>query len=502
MAVTPPEQRARELHPAGTDRRVEVVEAAGVDEVGVAPWPFLMGRRLFYRVGVEHRWMVLTVVLVGLFTTSITITLLAVSLVDIAQGLGTTEATLAWVITGPMLVFGLVGPALGKAGDLYGHKRLFLIGLAGAGVFAFATAFAWDAGSLILFRTLSAGFGSATAPAAMATINRLFEADDRVRALGWWSFVTAGSPVLGVVLGGPLVEAVGWRAIFLIQAPLCIVALAVAAVLMPETEGDATSTFDWAGAVLLGVGVTSLLLATNRGGVWGWSSPAVLGLYAVVPIALGAFIWVERRAPEPLLPLAWLSQRNITAPIANQFFANFAYMGGFILTPVLLQEGLGYTATAVGLLIIFRPLTFAITAPLAGSITIKVGERVAGVAGGVIVAASMIGLALISEGSSWVWIAFALALSGMGLGVSAPAMTATVANAVDDNDLGVAGAMQQLVVQVGAVIGIQVMQTLQASFEPAQGVVGSYRVAYLVGAAVCVLAAVAASFIRPTHFRS
>ena len=116
-------QRARELHPAGTDRRVEVVEAAGVDkEVGVAPWPILIG------VGgsstgwaVEHRWMVLTVVLVGLFTTSITITLLAVSLVNIAQT--TNEATLAWVIAGPMLVFGLVGPALGKAGDLFARAR-------------------------------------------------------------------------------------------------------------------------------------------------------------------------------------------------------------------------------------------------------------------------------------------------------------------------------------------------------------------------------------------
>lgn len=480
-----------------------MVEAAGVDEVGFAPWPMLVRERLIHKAGEKHRWLVLTVVLIGLFTTSITITLLAVSLVDIADGLGTTEATLAWVITGPMLVFGLVGPALGKAGDLYGHKRLFLIGLAGAGVFALATAFAWDAGTLILFRTLSAGFGSATAPAAMATINRLFEAEERVRALGWWSFVTAGSPVLGVVLGGPLVESIGWRAIFLVQAPLCIVALAVAALLMPETKGrSTTAAFDWAGAVLLGIGITSLLLATNRGGVWGWSSPGVIGLYLVAPLALGAFVQVERRAVEPLLPLTWLRQRNITAPIANQFFANFAYMGGFILTPVLLQQGLGYTATAVGLLIIFRPLTFALTAPLAGSVTVRVGERVAGMAGGLIVMLSMIGLASVTVGSSWVLIAASLALSGMGLGVSAPAMTATVANAVDEDDLGVAGAMQQLVVQVGAVIGIQVMQTIQEATESTRGPVGSYRVAYLVGAVICGAAVVAASFIRRSNFSS
>ena len=499
MTLTPDEQRARALHPVGTSRGLDIVEAAGVDEVGIVPWPILLRQRLEHRAGERHRWLVLFVVLIGLFTTSITITLLAVSLVDIAGDLGTTEATLAWVITGPMLVFGLVGPALGKAGDLYGHKRLFLMGLAGAGIFALATAFAWDAGSLILFRTLSAGFGSATAPAAMATINRLFEAEERVRALGWWSFVTAGAPVLGVVLGGPLVEAVGWRVIFLVQAPLCVVALLIALVLMPETRGVRRSGFDWPGAVLLGLGVTSLLLATNRGSVWGWASPAVIGLYVVAPIALGAFIAVERRAESPLLPLHWLRERNVTAPIASQLFSNFAYMGGFILTPVLLQEGLGYSATAVGLLIIFRPLTFSLTAPAAGFVTVRVGERVAGTAGGLIVMASMVLLAAVDVGSSWVLIAVALALSGMGLGVSSPAMTATVANAVDEDDLGVAGAMQQLVVQVGAVIGIQVMQTVQIGMEPARGIVGSYRVAYLVGAAVCALAVVSALFIERTR---
>ena len=151
----------------------------------------------------------LVVALVGLFTVSVTITLLAVSLVDIAGDIGSDETTLSWVITGPMLAFGVVGPAFGKAGDLWGHKKIFLLGLAGAGIFAIATAFAWSAISLIAFRTLSASFGAATAPPAMAIINRMFESEQRVKALGYFSLVSAGAPVLGVVIGGPLVEAVG-----------------------------------------------------------------------------------------------------------------------------------------------------------------------------------------------------------------------------------------------------------------------------------------------------
>jgi predicted MFS family arabinose efflux permease len=250
--------------------------------------------------------------------------------------------------------------------------------------------------------------------------------------------------------------------------------------------------------VLLGTGITALLLATNRGSEWGWTSAGVIGLYAVVPLALLAFVWVERRAVEPLVPLGWLRRRNVTAPIATQFFANFAYMGAFIITPILLQEGLGYSVGTVGLLIIFRPLAFALTAPSAGRVTVRVGERVAGAAGSLVVLASMLVLATLHLGSPVVVIAVALALSGIGLGISAPAMTATVANAVDDADLGVAGALQQLSVQVGAVVGIQVMQTVQQAGESSD-LIGSFHTAYLVGAVVCLLAVVAAAFIEPTR---
>ena len=309
----------------------------------------------------------------------------------------------------------------------------------------------------------------------------------------------AGSPVLGVVLGGPLVEAVGWRVIFLVQAPLCLAAMVVAIVMLPETDRGEAGRFDWAGR---GPARHRHHLAPARDqpglGVGVDESRRSSALYVLAPIALAAFVAVERRAAEPLLPLAWLRRRNVTAPIVSQLFANFAYMGGFILTPILLQEGLGYTAAAVGFLIIFRPLTFALTAPSAGRITLRLGERVAGVAGSSVVFVSMLVLASLEDGSSALVIAVALALSGMGLGISAPAMTATVANAVDDADLGVAGAMQQLTVQVGAVIGIQVMQTVQQAREPA-GLVASFRSAYLVGAGVCLLAVLAALFIQPTR---
>jgi EmrB/QacA subfamily drug resistance transporter len=502
MPVTPHGPQRDQHHPDWALPELPV-EAAGVDEVSVVPWPLLLRvRQKVRRLGAPRPasspWSVLVVALVGLFTVSVTITLLAVSLVDIAADIGSDETTLSWVITGPMLAFGVVGPAFGKAGDIWGHKKVFLLGLAGAGVFALATAIAWNAASLIAFRTLSASFGAATAPPAMAIINRMFDTEQRVKALGYFSLVSAGAPVLGVVIGGPLVEAVGWRVIFLVQAPLCFVALLVALVRMPETERGERSRFDVAGSILLAVGITSCLLAVNRGSIWGWTSPGVLAGFAITLIAVPLFVAVERRAPFPLVPLSWLRRRNVTGPLASTFFANFAYMGGFILTPVLLEKGLGYSTAYVGLLIIARPLAFSISAPLAGYATVRVRERVAGMAGAAVIAVSMLMLGMIDVDSTATFIAAALAVSGVGLGISAPAMTATVANAVADEDLGVAAAVQQLMTQVGAVVGIQVMQTVQASTEESSGLVGSFANAYHVGAVAAVVAVALAVVVQPT----
>jgi EmrB/QacA subfamily drug resistance transporter len=502
MPVTPPEPPRDQHHPDWALPELPV-EGGGVDEIAVVPWPLLLRvRRRVRSLGTPRPasspWSVLVVALVGLFTVSVTITLLAVSLVDIAGDIGSDETTLSWVITGPMLAFGVVGPAFGKAGDMWGHKKVFLVGLAGAGIFALATAVAWDATSLIAFRTLSASFGAATAPPAMAIINRMFDTEQRVKALGYFSLVSAGAPVLGVVIGGPLVEAVGWRVIFLVQAPMCFIALLVALVRMPETERGERSKFDVAGSVLLAVAITSCLLAVNRGSIWGWTSPGVIAGFVVGLVAAPLFVMVERRAEYPLVPLSWLRRRNVTGPLASTFFANFAYMGGFILTPVLLERGLDYSTAFVGLLIIARPLAFSIAAPIAGYATVRVRERVAGMAGAAVIAVSMMMLGMIDVDSTSMFIAAALALSGVGLGISAPAMTATVANAVADEDLGVAAALQQLMTQVGAVVGIQVMQTVQASTEETAGEVGSFANAYHVGAVAAVAAVALAVVVRPT----
>jgi EmrB/QacA subfamily drug resistance transporter len=479
------------------------IEAVGADEVVVVPWSILYRQRVLARVQGSERypWIVLATVLFGLFSVGSTITILSVSIPRIAEDLGSDESTLTWLVTGPLLAFAIFGPSAGKLGDLKGHRRVYAWSMACVVVFAALTAFAWSAGSLIAFRILGAATGAAVGPSSLAIINRLFPPAKRAQAMGYWTMVGAGGPVIGVVVGGPIVEAFGWRWIFLAQVPLTLAGLVLALLVLPETDRVETTRFDLAGATTLALAATSFLLAVNRGPVLGWSSPVVVAGIVAAPVLTWAFVRVERRADSPLLPLDYLRRRNFSVPILTQVFTNFAYMGGFIITPLLLEGVFGYGETKSGTLLIARPLAFSIAGPVMGYLAVRTGERIAAVGGAAAVLVSMLGLATLEPGSSDLVIVGSLALSGIGLGMSAPALVAAIANSVDERDLGVVGATQQMMTQFGVVVGIQVMQSTQAAREPAVGELAAFHDAYLVGALAALVGLGFAFLVRPSRDR-
>lgn len=488
--MNPPRREEEELAPHGRD--TIAIEQGGVDEVSVVPWTMMFPRKVARKMGITRKWATLFVVLAGLMATSSTITVLVVSLQTIATDLGSSVTVLNWSITGPMLAFGVVGPAYGKIGDLYGHKKVYVYGLVFSGIFAAATVFAWNAPSMVFFRLMSAVAGSATGPAAMAYINRLFEPHERVRPMGLWSFVTAGAPVLGVVMGGPLVDSIGWRMIFIIQAPILLGAALLAWNLLPQTKRELNVKFDVWGSVTLGFGATLFLLAINRGHSWGWSSPAIIGTLIASVIAFYAFVRVEQAAEAPLLPLGWLKQGNLILPMIIQMLLNFAYMGGFIVVPQMLENGLGMTAAHIGLLVISRPLLFSITAPLGSFFTMRFGERASAVIGSILMASSMILLSTIRGGAGDLIVIIGLGASGIGFGIAGPALGALVSNSAPEDAIGVAGAMQQLLGQMGAVLGSTVMISVHEMLS-GMSTVESYAYALLAGA-VTSFGALALSF--------
>jgi EmrB/QacA subfamily drug resistance transporter len=466
----------------------------GTEEVPIINWPMLWRQRLARRVHASDRYStwVLWTSLLGLFAAGFTITVLAVSIPEIARDLDTSETSLTWVVSGPLLTFALAMPLLGKLGDVYGHRRIYLFGLATFAVFTATCALAWDAPSLIVLRVLAALGGAATGPAAMALIMQAFSVDDRVKAMGWWSLVGAGAPVIGVVAGAPIVDAVGWRALFLVQAPVLLVAFGLAAVVLHETPRRPRERIDVAGAAALAAGTVGALLALDRGGNAGWSHPSVFVCLAISATGFVMFVRAERRAPHPLLPLEFFRRPNFTPALVAQFGSNFAYMGGFIITPLLMQNEFSYSLRTTGYVMLCRPFTFSVSAPIAGYLAVKVGERIASVVGTSLVVVSMLVFAFGVSTNSVALIVVGLAASGLGLGWSSPSLVSSVANAVDERDLGVANAAQSMVTQIGTVAGIQVLAAVHEAIGGRDG----FSVAYLVGAGVAAIGVLGAAGVR------
>jgi EmrB/QacA subfamily drug resistance transporter len=438
-----------------------------------------------------RRW-VLVVALTGMFATTFPVTILTVSLGDIAIELDTSETVLAWVIAAPMLASAVVLPILGKMGDLYGQRRVFITGFALATLIAGLTALAWNAASLIGFRTLAQVIGAATQPTSMALVMGVFPPAERAKAMGYWTLVTTAGPAVGLIVGGPLVEAVGWQSIFIMQAAFGVLVLAASTLVLKEMPRREGVRFDVKGAGALAVSAGAIMVLLSQGTEWGFMHPALLVCAVLAPFALFAFVRIEQRVDAPLLPLGYFRRRNFTAPIVANVFLGAAYMGGFVLTPLLMRFVLEYSLAETAFVMILRPLTFSLSSPLGGHLATRIGECASATAG---TAMMTIALALFAVGAMWASLPLViggLVLQGVGNGVGRPSLTSTLANAVDDRDLGVATASSRMIHQIGASFGIAVLTSIYGG----TGMAGGFARAYIAGALLAAGSLVAATFLR------
>ncbi len=431
--------------------------------------------------------------LAGLFATTFPVTILTLALPTIADDFGVDEAGLAWLITLPMLGSALALPVLGKLGDLHGHRRVFIGGFALAVLSTALSATAPNPAALIAWRTFSQVAGSSTMPSSLALINAVHHGERRARAMGWWSMIAAVGPVIGLIVGAPAIDAVGWPMLFVLQAVVMTVPLATSWAVLRETPRK-PARFDVTGAALLALGVGPLLLAVDQAPDWGFAAPRTLAALAVAAVALAAFTAVERRAVAPLVPLDLVRTGAPRAALAASLLTGAAYMGGFFLASLMLVEQFGYSLTSAVPILAIRPALFAASSPLGGRITARAGVRVASVAGGLSLAAGLTGLAAGSAVDSLVVVvAGGLFLQGIGYGLLRPALTTALADAVAEHDLGMAGASERLANQLGIVVGITVMASVYASD------VAHLPPAFLVGTGFAVLGSVVALGMRPAR---
>jgi MFS family permease len=442
---------------------------------------------------------VVAATLTGQFATGFPVTVLSVVLPVIARGYGVSPGLLTWAITGPMLAMAVSTPVFGKIGDVFGHRRLFLVSLGGSVVLALITAAAPTAAALIAIRIVSQTLGAAAQPSALALIMRVHDPSERGRASGWWSMVGAGAPVIGLVIGGPLAQAFGWRSLFLVQAGLTAVALAMAIPLLPKGEVVQNVKVDYLGAGLLMTGVLGVLFAVNRVPDTGLS-PVIVAVFLAGLALTALFIWRQLRTAHPLIQLSYFRDPDFGLPIAVLFCIFFGYMGGFVITPIYVESALALSLSATSLVMMSRPIANSLLSPIWVRLPARV-SRNGPLVGSLLSVAAMGTFVVGAMDHSVAAFVIGNVLGGLGLGVAQPALTATMINSVSTENQGAAGGQQVMATQIGAVLGISVLGGIAAGHR-VTGAAPAWVLAYLIGGILAVGAVVLALVLARHDRRS
>ena len=452
-----------------------------------------------------YRRRLLGVVMLAVMAFGSLMTIVTVSLDEIAADLDSSRATLTWMITGLMLAVAVMTPIAGKLGDIKGHRRMFLLGLAGGVITTALSAVAWDATSMIAFRVLFGVTGAFVTPNGMALMMQAYGPARRATAMGWYQFAMTGAPTIGLVIGGPMIDVVGWRWIFAAFAVVSTIALLVGYRVIRPTERQHGVSIDYLGAATLAGAVLAGLLALTRasqrlgddGAAEALTDPATLALVAVSIAGIAAFIGVERRTQQPMLQLRYFGRRNFTMPMLSSSMVQFAYMGGFVVTPALLGSVYGYSVGAIALILAPRPGAFSLASPLGGYLATALGERRPIVLGSLSMVASMAAFAIASQMTGSVGLAViigGLVLSGVSAGVSQPAVASMIVGAVDEHDVGIANGMGQQMTMIGIVSGIQAMNVFLGD----DASVERFTATFVFGGIVAGLGVIAALNARPS----
>jgi MFS family permease len=466
------------------DERTDPAGAAfgtlGVEATSELNWIQLLRHRVRRRAMVSSRyqWWVLWSLLAGLLALNFTFTVFNVDLVRIGHEFGVNQSAVIWVSVGPILAYGFAAPFFGKLGDIFGHRRLYMVGLSGGMVSAIGTALAPTYGFLVGARVLDGVMGAATGTASGAILNLVFSREERVKAAGWWSLVGAGGPVIGLSLGAPIIEAWGWRALFWVQLALIIGAFAVVVAILParfdSAEEDAERRtrarrefreMDWIGSWTISIAITSLTLGISLAPIKGvgWLSWQCLACFAVAAIFFALAVYRLTHAENPLIPPHYFTRRNFAWPTVARITGNFAYFGGFWLSSLMLQQVWGKSPVQIAGIVIARPILFAVSSPVAGYVAIKIGERTTAVIGSLVLVVSMVCFWAVPLDNWELLMVVALSCSGLGMGVAMPSNGSTMANEVEPKEFGVMTAAQLLTGQAGQVIGAGLLVALQTA---------------------------------------
>jgi EmrB/QacA subfamily drug resistance transporter len=463
-----------------------------------------------------RRWIALSVIAIAQLMVVLDATIVNIALPQAQRDLHITDANRQWVITAYTLAFGGLLLLGGRIADYWGRKRTFVVGTIG---FAIASALGGVASNgelLFAARALQGAFGALLAPASLALLTVLFtDAKERAKAFAVYGAIAGGGSAVGLLLGGVLTEYANWRWCLLVNIPIALVAVAMTIPLVRESRATGNTRYDVPGAATATAGLVSLVYGFTKAASDGWSSAATLGFVGAGVVLLVAFVVVELRSANPLLPLRIVLDRNRGGAFLASTLTGAGLFGAFLFITFYFQAVLHYTPLKAGLASLPVTAGVLIAAAVASQLVPKLGPKVPMVIGGVTAAAGMLYLTQIGMSTSFAThVLPAELILGLGLGFTFVPLSSLALVGVPEKDAGAASATLNATQQIGGSLGTALLNTIyttavtgyltshvptatgpaptpQAQMQiQLEGFVHGYTVAFAWGAAILVLSAV------------
>lgn len=466
--------------------------------------------------GASSKWLVLVIACLAQFMVVLDATVVNVALPSIQRGLHFSPAELQWVVNAYTLVFGgflLLG---GRAADLIGRRRLFVVGVALFTVASLFNGLSQSSTMLIFGRGLQ-GLGAAlVSPAALSIIMTTFrETGERTRALGVWSAIAAGGAAFGLLLGGILTDLASWQWCFFVNVPVGIATVLLAERFVPESRADlGHRTFDVAGATTVTAGLVIIVFSIVKAQAWGWGSGRTLGLLGTGILLLAAFFVIESRSDAPLVRLGIFRVRTLFAGNNVMLLVASGMFGMFFFASLYVQDILGYSPLKAGLAFLPVTLGIMIGAGLAQQLIGRVGVRAVAVVGITLASAGMFVLTGLPVHGQYVSdLLVGLAPMSLGMGLTFVPITLLATSGVGPEDAGTASGLFNTSQQVGGSFGLAILSTLAANrtssllgtgphsqFAQASAAVAGYHVAFAVAGGMLLFGAVLlVALLRRSH---
>jgi len=386
-----------------------------------------------------------------------------VALPAIQGALHADTVQMQWIVNAYLLMLGALVLIGGAAGDRYGRRRIFLVGITVFTGASMVCALAHDVETLMGARALQ-GLGAALlVPGSLAILGSTFAADERGAAVGAWAGFAALTTAAGPVLGGWLVDTISWRAIFLINLPLAAITVWLTLIAVPESRDAAAQRIDWRGALLVAAGLGAASFGLTDASQRGLDDPRVIAAIVIGVALLGGFLWQERHGKSPMMPLDLYASGDFSGTNLLTLLLYFALGGVFFFLPFELIRLHGYSATAAGAALLPFSLIMGTLSGAAGKLADRFGPRLSLTLGPLLASAGFVAMALAGPGRSyWTGLGPAILVVAVGMTVAVAPLTSTVMGAVPAGREGLASGINNAVARVAGLLAVAIMSLVFA----------------------------------------